>query len=175
MKFLPDAKVQSLAECEPGQLVRSIDRYESDRFGLVFQMVENGNEMRGIVSLAESGPTYLVDQRPVEKKVLAYSGEVTFDVNQKDGFEAGADTIYERQGALSIASDGWALNVIAENGHGFRQARAHLFLPSGTLTRARDRYNDVGYFGAWSVYLENSSRAYESRIEIVKFQVKKID
>ena len=73
MKVYPEAQVQTLVDCWPGQLVRSLEYGPKDRVGVVFD-AKNG-ELRGIVTLTGEFPTFFVENHPEDFNVLAYTGE----------------------------------------------------------------------------------------------------
>ena len=80
MKVLPNAKVQTLSECEPSQLVRSLEYRGNGRLGVVSDMTDAG--LRGIVYLADEPPFFEGEQRPNDATVLAYSGEIVWEIDQ---------------------------------------------------------------------------------------------
>ncbi|MBK5946256.1 hypothetical protein CCR83_07325 [Rhodobacter veldkampii DSM 11550] len=172
MKIFPNAKVQTLKDCHPGQLVRGYGYSEDSDFGIVFDFDNGDIKKRGVISLTKNGPEYSFDEEPDIAKVLAYGGELVFEVNQLQHCESRASSLYDQKGVLVGTAAGWSLNVQAEEQFGRRGRRAQLHLPSAILSFGQDQAQGVGFFGSWSVYLEDEDRPVERRVLIAKFTVK---
>ena len=171
MRVFPDAKAQTLAQCEAGQLVRSLEYGEADQLGIVFDAREREDELRGIVTLTGDVPVFEVEQQPGQMFVLAYSGAAVWDVDQKGPLETNARVLFDKSGALISDKDGWFLNVASAQGYGVPRTRMQFNLLKGVLDRYRERLNKVAIFGAWTLFLEEPDRPYSSRLEIASFRI----
>lgn len=172
MNIFPVAKVQTLAECKLGQLVRSLEHGEADRLGVVFDAQDQEEAVRGIVTISEDVPEFEVEPQPDQMSVLSYFGNIVWDVDHKGPLETNARNLFDKPGAIISDKDGWFLNVVSAGGFGISHRRMQLNLSTGVLERYRERLNKVAIFGAWEVYLEEQDRRHESRFEIVKFNIK---
>lgn len=173
MKIFPDAKVQTLADCHPGQLVRGYEYAEGGSFGIVFDFDDGGTTQRGVVSLTKKGPEHDVDPEPDSSKVLAYSGELVFEPDHLKHFEGQGSNLYHHKGVIVVhAKDGWTLNVQREEQFGRRGQLAQLQIPSGKLLFGRDQARGIGFFGSWSAYLVEDGRPTEGNMQVATFTVK---
>ncbi len=172
MKVFPDAKVKTLAECTPGQLLRSLEYGEGQKFGLAYEHTSAGQHYLGILLFEGEHPVFQPEDRPEQVTVLAYSGEVIFEVDQNGPLETNARNLFDVPGTTIADKDGWVLNVSSGSGYG-RQNLMQFDLQTGRLEPYRERLSKVGIFGAWTVYLEEHGRLTQERIEISKFKVKK--
>lgn len=171
MKVFPIAKVQTLAECVPGQLVRSLEYGQAERLGLVFNTTDQVDEMRGIVELMGEVPTFEVEHQPDQMYVLAYSGTVVWDVDHNGPIETNARVLFGKSGALICGKDGWILNVTSSQGYGMSRTRMQFNLSTGELDRYSERLSKVAIFGAWSISLEETDRPHDRRIKMTEFKI----
>lgn len=170
MKVYPQAQVKTLADCWPGQLVRSLEYGQKDRFGVVFE-AKNG-ELRGIVMLTGDVPTFVVEDHPEELNVLAYSGEVVWEIDQAGPLETNARSIFDKIGSIVCHKDGWLLNVSLLQASGISESRMQLNLGTGVLERYQERLQKVAIFGGWSVFLEERARPNAARVPLSCFKIK---
>ena len=170
MKVYPEAKVQTLADCWPGQLVRSLEYGQKDRLGVVFD-AKNG-ELRGIVTLTGEFPTFFVENHPEDFNVLAYTGEVVWEIDQTGPLETNARSIFDKIGIIVCDKVGWHLTVCLLQETGSSQSRMQLNLGTGVLDRYQERLQKVGIFGGWTVFLEERARPNAARVQLTSFKIK---
>lgn len=172
MKVFPGAEVQTLADCVPGQLVRSLEYGQADRLGIVFDAVDNEQKLRGIVEILGDVPAFEVEQQPDQMPVLAYSGKVVWDVDHNGPIETNARVLFDKSGALICGKDGWILNVASSQGYVMSRTRMQFNLLTGELDRYRERLNKVAIFGAWSISLEETDNPRDRRLKMADFKIK---
>ena len=173
MKIFPVAKIQTLAECKPGQLVRSLEYGEAGRLGVVFDARDQVDALRGVVTISEDVPEFEVEPQPDQMSVLSHLGNVVWEVDHKGPLETNARNLFDKSGAIILDKEGWFLNVVSAGGFGISRTKMQLNLSTGVLDRYRERLNKVAIFGAWAVYLEEQDRPHESRFEVVEFNIKR--
>lgn len=170
--IFPDAKVQTLKEYHPGQLVRGYGYSEDRDFAIVFDFDNGDIKKRGVVSFTKNGPEYSFAEEPDIAKVLAYGGELVFEADQLQHCESRASSLYDQKGVLVATAAGWTLNVQDEEQFGRRGRRAQFHLPSAMLSFGQDQAQGIGFFGSWSLYLEDEDRPLEKHVLIAKFTMK---
>ena len=168
MKVLPNAKVQTLSECEPSQLVRSLEYRGKGRLGVVSDMTETG--LRGIVYLADEPPFFEGEQRPNDATVLAYSGEIVWEIDQAGPVETSARELFSKSGCIIYNENGWLINVAVGYGATLRQMQFNI--NTGQLSYYQQQLQKVAIFGAWSAFLEDKERPFEGRIKIASFDIR---
>ena len=167
MKVLPDAKVQTLSECEPRQLVRSLESRGTGRLGVV--SVKDAG-LRGIVYLADEPPFFEGEQRPNDAVVLAYSGEIIWEIDPAGPMETRARELFDKSGCIICNETGWLINVGA--GYGAMRRQMQFNINTGQLSLYQDQWQNVAIFGAWSAFLEDKERPFEGRIKIASFDIR---
>lgn len=169
MPVFPDANVQSLADCRPNQLVRSLEYGDQGSIGVVFETSREGD--RGILFVAGKKPTYEVVKQADMMTVLAYLGRLAWEVDQFGPIETRARHLFQTAGCIICDRDGWHIN--AEASHGFLPlgAMKQFNVVSGQLEHYRERLQRVAIFGAWSLFLEDEDRPLSTRIKVASFRV----
>jgi len=167
MLVFPGAAVQTLADSKPGQLVRSLEYGDKDRFGAVFETIDHGR--RGILTFATERPTFEFDEQPEKVAVLAYAGELVWEIDQSGPIETVGRVLYERPGCVICDEDGWLVNAVASRPDHWSRTRMQFNIKTGVLDKYRDRLQKVAIFGAWSLFLEDKRRPFDARIAIASF------
>lgn len=175
MEIFPRTTVQTLADCEPGQLVRSLGYGEADRLGVVFDLAEVGETRRGIVRLTSTPPVMEIDNPPEQTKVLAYVGKTVWKVDQNGPMETNARDLYDKSGVVIRNAETWLLNVTSPRNRDLSYAGFQLNLMTGEMTRYQEEFRGVAFFGAWSVFLEDEDRPFEDRWEIASYCFEQVE
>jgi hypothetical protein len=171
MRVSPAVRVQTLAECKSGQLVRNLGQYGDGRLGVVFDAGDWNEALRGIVYLGEDAPAFEVANEPEQTSVLVYSGNVVFVVDQNGPNEMFARSLYEQPGVVICSKDGLFLNVSSAQGFGSSVVRMQLDLSTGKLYQYKERLRKVAFFGAWSISLEEAGNSHDCHHKMLDFSV----
>ncbi len=168
MNVLPDAKVQALSECEPGQLVRDLTNGLRGRLGVVCEIEDA--DLPGIIYFADGPPTF--EGRQYDLTVLAYSGDLVWEIGHEGPVEPYAGELFSRGGCVICNTDGWFMNVVVE-GYPIPR-RTQLNIKTGRVGLSQ-QWQGIAIFGAWEAFLEDKGRPFAGRIKVASFNVRDTD
>ena len=126
--------------------------------------------LRGIVYLADEPPFFEGEQRPNDATVLAYSGEIVWEIDQASPVEASARELFFKSGCIIRNENGWLINV--EVGYGATLRQMQFNINTGQLSYYQQQLQKVVIFGAWSAFIEDKERPFEGRIKIASFDIR---
>lgn len=169
MIISPDCEIKPLSECDAGKLVRLVNHWGDGEFALVADL-ENG-EGRALILFQEGTPVYLIDNNPAQLKVLAYSSDLIFEVDQHGPYEHNIRELYETSGCVILEGTRWLLNVREPNPE-FRPHRAQYDFETFQLVEVSREINNIAIFGRWSLYLGDRDTLREERVSIAAFEWK---
>tara|TARA_R110000868_G_scaffold309402_1_gene570731 strand:+ start:49 stop:447 length:399 start_codon:yes stop_codon:yes gene_type:complete len=102
--------------------------------------------------------------------VLAYDGDLIWEVNQDGPFEPPVKQIFEMSGCLVVAKGAKYLNVTRSEQT--PRTKLQLNLDDGSVGQYQERLRDAAIFGSWKLFLEDADRPIENRALITEFCVK---
>lgn len=102
--------------------------------------------------------------------VLAYNGELIWEVDQDGPFESPIREIFDQSGCLVVAQGAKYLNVIRPDQ--IPSTKLQLNLDDGSVGPYKERTKNAAIFGAWKLFLEDADRPKENRTEIASFCIK---
>lgn len=166
MRIIPDCSIKPLSECNPGQIVRNLS-YNTTNYALVAASADG--KANYLIFLTDEGPQYELISDAYDHLVLAYAGELVWEVNQDSLFERSSGNLFSASGALIRTVDDWLLNVEEYQARN-RKNRGQFILGSGLLGAYREHHHNVGIFGAWRLFLHDEGTPFDSKLEIARFQ-----
>lgn len=165
MKVLPEAKVQTLSECKPGQLVRDLADPKG-RLHVVCGMEEAS--LPGLIYLADGDPR--MEPGSEDVTVLTYRGALVWEIDQASFVEPYTDGMLQKSGCVICSEQGWLMNVVVATPRGLRTTSFNII--TGQLVPHRQLL-EIAIFGAWSAFLEDEGRPFEGRIKMASFDAQK--
>lgn len=166
MKIFPQCSIKTLAECEPGQIVREIGYGGERRFALASDVVDSPD--RALILLGEGGPEYKIFKNPKDCGVLCLSGEPIWEIDQFGPFEPRPRELYDQNGIVIRFADKWTMNVRAYSSQ-IRRGQGIYDFENGKLIDPSHEWPNSAIFGAWRLCLHDEGRPYSERIEIARF------
>lgn len=167
MIILPDCAIKPLSECEAGKLVRLVRHWGNGEFALVADLKEGTG--RALVLFQEGTPAYLIENNPAQLKVLAYSSDLIFEVDQLGPYETTIRELYETSGCVICEGTRWLLNVREANPRP-PFARAQYDFEAFQLVEVSQELNNIAIFGKWALYLGARDTLRDERIRIAAFE-----
>ncbi|WP_217622868.1 hypothetical protein [Roseovarius nubinhibens] len=157
-----------LSECSPNQLVRILRTGFDAKFALVCDVpIQN---KRGLVSFGEDDAVFEMFEDADTISVLAYGGELVWELDQEGPFEPPIREIFSKTGCFFVTNGGAYLSL--QRAHAQRKNPALLNIEKGCVEPYRELTQGVAIFGSWKLFLEEPERPIESRTKITEFCVK---
>lgn len=142
----------TVANCEPGTLVRDTERHGDGLFALVTMLP---TDEKAFIKFEPAGPTFrALDDDAGSTSVLKFDGETTWDIDHLGPVSPSAVGLANMEGALVFFGGKLLLNVrnIAENKNRLWQYSLY----DGMLTFADPFRTPRTSFGSWQLYLKNN-------------------
>lgn len=168
MNIFPSCEVKMLSECQPNQLVRVLRTGVDASFAVVGD-VPIPNKL-GLVSFGEHDAVFDMYEDADTISVLAYEGELVWELDQQGPIEPPIREIFDKPGCFFVSSEGKYLSL--QRAHARRKEPALLNLSTGCIEQYRELTQRTAIFGSWKLFLEEIERPIENRIEIAAFCVK---
>lgn len=168
MKIFPSCEVKMLSECLPGQLVRMLRSGLAHFYCIVCSTPMDGKV--GIVWIDGNTAKFDMYDEADTEAVLAYDGDLIWEVNQDGPFEPPVKQIFEMSGCLVVAKGAKYLNVTRSEQT--PRTKLQLNLDDGSVGQYQERLRDAAIFGSWKLFLEDADRPIENRALITEFCVK---
>lgn len=157
-----------LSECQPNQLVRVLRTGVDASFAVVCDVpIPN---MRGLVSFGEDDVVFDMYEDSDTISVLAYKGELVWELDQQGPFEPPIREIFDKPGCFFVSDGGTYLSL--QRAHAHRKEPTLLNLSKGCIEQYRELTQRTAIFGSWKLFLEDAERPIENRAEIAAFCVK---
>lgn len=173
MKVFPTTSVKSLADCEVGHFVRSVEYQEFERLGLVTDFHDGQSVRRALVLLHDTIPTFQIEDEPEKLQVMAYAGEAVMDLEPSSSSESSLGNLFHQSGPVVVDQDGYFLNVCGHygHGHGRPQTTVQYALHNGLSYPYKERMRRSAVFSEWSLFLEEDGRPFETRTLMKTFKL----
>jgi len=168
MKIFPSCEVKVLSECLPGQLVRMLRSGLAHFYCIVCSTPMDGKV--GIVWMDGNTAKFDMYDEADTEAVLAYNGELIWEVDQDGPFEPPIRKIFDQSGCLVVAQEARYLNVTRPDQ--IPSIKLQLNLDDGSVGQYQERTRDAAIFGSWKLFLEDVDRPIENRTKIAEFCVK---
>lgn len=168
MKVFPDCEIKMLSECSPGQLIRTLYFGQEGDFSIVCKPPHEGKV--GVVWVDGDMAIFDMYDDADMKMVLAYKGDLVWEVDQTGPFEPPNNKIFDMPGCFVIANDSSYLNVIRPDV--IPKTKLQLNINDGSIGPYNERPRSSAIFCAWKLFLEDYDRPTENRVEIATFCVK---
>lgn len=119
--------------------------------------------------LGKDGPEFELIQDPNKYKILVFTGEAVWEIDQFGTTETTANNLYDKNGSVFCTEAGWTMNVQNTQPGGYWH-RKSLNMTDCLLTEHKEQLNNIMIYGSWSIYLQDVDRPETSRIRITSFE-----
>lgn len=157
-----------LSECSPNQLVRILRTGFDAKFAVVCDVPIP--DKRGLVSFGEDDAVFEMYEDADTISVLAYEGELVWELDQSGPFEPPIREIFSKTGCFFVTDGGEYLSL--QRAHTKRKEPALLNIAKGCVEQYRELTQRAAIFGSWKLFLEDADRPIENRTKIAEFCVK---
>ena len=167
MVIAPACEIKKLSECLPGTLVRIIGSWHSGKFAIVGSI--RGSKDCALVFVCADVPKYVVVNDPAQLQVLAYSSDITIEVDHLGPFEPRARDLYDLAGCIICERNRWIMNV-ASAARELQFEQKQLDLGTFELCNRSQDIDNIATFGKWSLILEGPQKLRDERVTIMAFE-----
>lgn len=166
MSVYPECEIRLLNDCEPGHVVRPIDRLASGEFAMVASVPDR--DARALILFQKPTPVFAVVQAAEQVRVLDYGGDWFIEIDHHGPFESSIRKLYEASGCLIREEERWLLNIDSRDRLFYQ--RAQIDIGRSQLMEVSGQLNHIAVFGKWTLYLGDRSESTDRWTEIFAFE-----